>query len=236
MTEPRGIANPTPRSTSRPPRTTRSPVPVTAEFVMRLILRAPGYAVKVFTRRPLRPSVITLTRPGGPMPADLSALTQELDWTSLRGHPAPDTFHTRLRAGIETWDAAIADLDAGGTAADALDQVVAAFDMTAEFAAPTTEALEMAKLDVGTTAHRFLVLLIPIRRDLVRANHRPVTQLRKAVALERRTHSRWRSPDGRAAALVDRDLQLEEVRVTAKAMLEEAATLAATFTRWRHGS
>ncbi|RLK62258.1 hypothetical protein [Actinokineospora cianjurensis] len=167
------------------------------------------------------------------MPADSAALTQELAWTSLRGHPAPELFLTRLRAGIATWEAAIADLDAGGSAAAALDEVTGAFDMEADFADQTRDAIEMTRLDVGTAAHRFLVLLIPIRRDLIRANHRPVARLRKAVSLERRTQSRWRGPDGRAAAMVDRDLELEEVRVSAKAMLEEAATTADHLTRWR---
>ncbi|GAA2984130.1 hypothetical protein [Actinokineospora diospyrosa] len=171
------------------------------------------------------------------MPADsaLTALIDELGRTPLRGDPAPDTFLTRLRAAIATWDSAIADLDAGGAAADALERVLAAFDMDDDFATRTREAQEMARLDVSTAAHRFLVLLIPLRRELVRADHRAISQLRRAVSLEKRAQSRWRSPDGRAAAMVDRDLELEEVRVSAKTMLDQAGEVADRFARWRAG-
>ncbi|MBM7775713.1 hypothetical protein JOD54_005917 [Actinokineospora baliensis] len=169
------------------------------------------------------------------MPADLAPI-EELAPTALRGHPAPEQFLDHLRAAIETWESAIADLDAGGTAADALQRVLGAFDMDTTFAAPTRDALEMARLDVSTTAHRFLVLLIPIRRDLARGDHRAVAQLRKAVSLEKKTQSRWRGPDGRSAAMVDRDLELEEVRISAKTMLDQATEIADRFARWRAGS
>ncbi|GLZ39421.1 hypothetical protein [Actinokineospora sp. NBRC 105648] len=171
------------------------------------------------------------------MPADLalSALLQDLADVRhrLRGDSAPATFLARLREGVEAWDTAIAGLDAGGDAADALDLVERAFDMEPDFAEDTRLATEMTQLGVATPAHRFLVGLAPIRRDLVRANQRVVTQLRRAVALERRTSSRWRGTEGRAAALVDRDLQLEEVRVLAKTTLDPIVELGERFDTWR---
>ncbi|WP_026423650.1 hypothetical protein [Actinokineospora inagensis] len=174
------------------------------------------------------------------MPAELSlaALTEALDQVRgpLRGDPAPAAFLTRLRSGVDAWETAIAALDAGGTAADALTRVATAFTMDEDFADPTREAQEMTRLGVGTPAHHFLVALAPIRRDLVRASQRPLSQLRRAVSLERRAHSRWRGGEGRAAALVDRDLELEEVRVSAKVVVDQVIGLIDTFTRWRAGT
>ncbi|PPK67607.1 hypothetical protein V5P93_005366 [Actinokineospora auranticolor] len=172
------------------------------------------------------------------MPAErpLAALIDELDHPGpLRGATVLDTIQGALASGTESWQTALADLDAGGDAVDALDLVADAYDLTRALGEATREATEMISLGVDTPTHHFLVAVVPLRRELVRANARPTTQLRRAVALERRGQSRWRGPEGRAAAMVDRDLQLEEVRVTAKTLLDDIADLTTHYTRWRTG-
>ncbi|WP_018684495.1 hypothetical protein [Actinokineospora enzanensis] len=142
-----------------------------------------------------------------------------------RGDPALDTFLARVRDGIHAWETVLADFDTGGTATAALTLVADAFSTDPDFADPTREAQEMLGLGVGTTTHHVLVALVPLRRDIARANQRPLTLLRRAAALERRAQRRWKGPEGRAAALVDRDLQLEEVRVAGKALLVEMSDI-----------
>ena len=135
---------------------------------------------------------------------------------NLRNDPAMTGFIAVVQQGIDTWEAALAAIDGGGDGSAHLPAVSGLFAVDAEDTKEIHTAEDMVRLGVGTPSHRLRAGLVPVRRELVKANGPVIALLRRAAVLGRRTQSKWRGNLGRESARVDRDLKLEEVRVAVK--------------------
>lgn len=140
---------------------------------------------------------------------------------TLRAEPVMADFVALVQRGIDTWEATLAAIDGGADADEHLPVVGALFDTGAVDAKEIHTAEDMVRLGVGTPSHKLIAGLVPVRRELARANAPAVGLLRRAAVLGRRTRSKWRGSLGRESAQVDRDLKLEEVRVAVKHLVED---------------
>ncbi|GAA4437721.1 hypothetical protein ACFQV2_27910 [Actinokineospora soli] len=144
---------------------------------------------------------------------------------TLRNDPAMTAFAALVQEGVDAWEAALAAIDGGADGAAHLDVVSRLFTVDPHSTKDIHTAEDMVRLGVGTPSHRLMAGLVPVRRELAKANGPAVSLLRRAVALGKRTQSRWRGSTGREAARVDRDLKLEEVRVAVKHLVEDLRAL-----------
>lgn len=144
---------------------------------------------------------------------------------TLRTDPALTGFVALVQEGIDAWEATLVAIDGGADGSAHLDTVSGLFTADADLVKDTQTAEDMVRLGVGTPSHRLQAGLVPVRRELVKANNPVVALLRKAAVLARRTQSRWRGQQGRESAQVDRDLKLEEVRVAVKDLVADLREL-----------
>ncbi|HVK23036.1 MAG TPA: hypothetical protein VM677_16885 [Actinokineospora sp.] len=151
----------------------------------------------------------------------------------LRGEGVSSRFLSSVSAGIAAWESAVAAFDAGGDAADALPVVSDAFALPDDAAAVARAAEDVIRMGVAKPIDVLVVGLAKVHHELVKENRLPVAMVRKAATMERRATSRWRGSQGRRGLLVDRDLQLEEVRLAVREVLTDAREVADLLRRWR---
>ncbi|MGW5050178.1 hypothetical protein [Actinokineospora sp. NPDC004072] len=165
--------------------------------------------------------------------AALSTLLDGLggDRSQVRADPAVVGFVELLQRAVDAWESTLAAIDAGEDGSTRLAELSGLFAVDDAVLKETRTAEDMVRLGVGTTSHRLLAGLVPVRRELVKANGPAVALLRRAAVLGRRAQSRWRGSQGREAAQVDRDLKLEEVRVAVKHLIEDLRALLDTVRR-----
>ncbi|PWW62628.1 hypothetical protein [Actinokineospora spheciospongiae] len=161
--------------------------------------------------------------PAQPLSRLLADLTG--DRQALRGERGPVLVVGTLRRGVALWESAIADFDAGADAAVLIDSVERALTPDGELAAEIARSRDVFEHGVPLPVDRFLLTVAPELDALVERSRTVVGALRKAVALERRSRSRWRGTGNRATALVDRDLVMEDVRVRVRGLLEQTTAL-----------